>query len=197
MPTTIDFYWDLGSTNTYFAIKLLEPIAERHDATIKWHPFNVGFVFRSNNYVLMDEPRAKLINRRDDLMRWARKYDFPFSVPEAFPIKTSRALRGAIAMRRWDKETQFIHEMFSAYWERGDGTIGDYPTLRAIAATLGVDPDAFEAEAESEPVRLALIESTNTAMERGVFGVPSIMIGDELYWGKDRMEFIEDHLSHL
>ncbi|MEL7540223.1 MAG: 2-hydroxychromene-2-carboxylate isomerase [Pseudomonadota bacterium] len=194
MSKTIDLYWDLGSTNTYFAIKLLEPLADRYDAKINWHAFNVGFVFQSNNYVLMDEPKAKLINRRDDLYRWAKKYDLPFKVPEAFPIKTSRALRGAIAMRYWNIEAEFIQEIMAAYWERGDGSIGSYQTLRGIASSLGVDPDAFETLAESEDVREALISSTNAALDRGVFGVPSIIVDDELFWGKDRMEFVEDEL---
>lgn len=194
MSKTIDLYWDLGSTNTYFAIKLLEPLADKYDAKINWHAFNVGFVFQSNNYVLMDEPKAKLINRRDDLYRWAKKYDLPFKVPEAFPIKTSRALRGAIAMRYWNIEAEFIQEIMAAYWERGDGSIGSYQTLRGIASSLGVDPDAFETLAESEDVREALISSTNAALDRGVFGVPSIIVDDELFWGKDRMEFVEDEL---
>tara|TARA_B110000977_G_scaffold84515_1_gene112854 strand:+ start:904 stop:1512 length:609 start_codon:yes stop_codon:yes gene_type:complete len=194
---TIDFYWDLGSTNSYFAIKLLEPIAKKYNAEIHWHAFNVGHVFQANNYILMDEPRAKLTNRRDDLMRWAKKYDLPFSVPKAFPIKTSRALRGAIAMRQWGKEADFINAIFAAYWERGDGSIGEYATLREIALSLGVNPQEFEDCAESAAVRQALIDSTNHALAKGVFGVPSIIIGDELYWGKDRMEFVEAHLARL
>jgi 2-hydroxychromene-2-carboxylate isomerase len=175
MARVIDLYWDLGSTNTYFAIKLLQPIVARHNAEIRWHAFNVGHVFQANNYVLMDEPKAKLKNRKDDLMRWARKYQLPFSVPKAFPIKTSRA----------------------AYWEQGDGSIGDYSRLRQIAASLDVDPDEFEAAAESESVRAELIDSTNRALQRGVFGVPSIGIENDIYWGKDRMEFVEDHLARL
>ena len=66
--TTIDFFWDLGSTNTYFALKLIRPIAERHHTDIAWHPFNLGHVFKTNEYVLMKEPKEKLNNRYDDLM---------------------------------------------------------------------------------------------------------------------------------
>ena len=197
MAKIIDFYWDLGSTNTYFAIKLLLPIAKQHGAEIKWHPFNVGHVFQANNYVLMDEPKAKLRNRKDDLMRWAKKFDLPFSVPKAFPIKTSRALRGAIAMRQWHKEVAFIEAIFAAYWEQGDGSIGDYARLREVAASLGVDPAEFELAAESDTIRQQLVESTNQALARGVFGVPTLGIESELYWGKDRMEFVDDHLARL
>jgi 2-hydroxychromene-2-carboxylate isomerase len=197
MPKIIDFYWDLGSTNTYFAIKLLAPIAEKHGAEINWHPFNVGHVFQANNYVLMNEPKAKLRNRKDDLMRWAKKYDLPFSVPSAFPIKTSRALRGAIAMRQWYKEVEFIEAIFAAYWENGDGSIGEYARLREVAASLDVDPEEFESVAERDDTRQQLVDSTNIALERGVFGVPTIGIDNALYWGKDRMDFVDDHLSRL
>ena len=85
--------------------------------------------------------------------------------------------------------------MFSAYWEQNTGTIGEYATLNAIAEKLGINPDKFEAACESAEVKQALIDSTNQALERGVFGAPSIYLGDELYWGKDRMEFIDAQLA--
>ena len=85
--------------------------------------------------------------------------------------------------------------MFSAYWEQNTGTIGEYATLNAIAGKLGINPDKFEAACESAEVKQALIDSTNQALERGVFGAPSIYLGDELYWGKDRMEFIDAQLA--
>jgi 2-hydroxychromene-2-carboxylate isomerase len=192
---TIDFYWDLGSTNTYFALKLLRPLAARYNAQIRWHPFNLGHVFQSNRYVLMDESKAKLRNRRDDLMRWAKRYQLPFRMPDQFPIKTCRALKGAIAMRQWGQEDAFIEAIFAAYWENNVGTIGEYAVLRDIAADLGVDPVEFELASESPGVRAALIDSTNDALARGVFGAPSMIIEDSLYWGKDRMEFIETQLA--
>lgn len=195
MGKQIDFYWDLGSTNTYFALKLLPPLAARYNATIVWHPFNLGYVFQSNDYVLMNEPRDKLSNRLDDLQRWAKKYNLPFKRPKNFPIKTARALRGAIAMRQWDLELPFMMAIFTEYWENDNGDIGEYAQLRKVAAALGVDADKFEAASESPDVRQALIDATNEARNRGVFGAPTMIIEGALYWGKDRLEFIEDHLA--
>jgi 2-hydroxychromene-2-carboxylate isomerase len=197
MAPVIDFYWDLGSTNTYFAIKLIKPMAKKYGATIQWHAFNLGHVFKSNDYVLMKEPRDKLNNRLDDLKRWAKKYDLPFIRPDNFPIKTARALRGAIAMREYGLEEAFIDRIFAAYWEDNNGEIGEYSELRKIAESLGVDADEFETKSESDAVRTALIDSTNQAREQHVFGAPSIIIDGELYWGKDRMEFIEDQLNAM
>ena len=192
---TIDFYWEVGSTNSYFALHLLRPIAERHGAAIRHIPINLGHVFRHHKYVLMDEPAAKIANRIRDLERWAERYDLPFRLPTTFPIKTSRALRGAIAMRRWGKEVAFIDAIFAAYWERDDASIQDYAGLRGIAGSLGVNPDDFEAAAESDECRTALIDATDGALERGVFGAPTMVIGGEIFWGKDRMEFVERELT--
>ena len=197
MAKTIDFYWDIGSTNTYFALKLIRPIAARHGAALVMHPFNLGYVFRHHNYVLADEPPAKHANRRRDLERWAEKYGLKYRLPDVFPIKTSRALRAAIAMRAWGKEQAFIDEIFRRYWEENDASIADYGGLCEVAAAMGVEARELEAASESAPVRQALIDATNTGLERGVFGAPSIVVNGELYWGKDRMDFIEDELGRM
>jgi 2-hydroxychromene-2-carboxylate isomerase len=193
----VDFFWDTGSTNTYFALKLLPPILAKYGASLRLHPFNLGHVFRHHNYVLMEEPPSKISNRIRDLNRWALKHDLPFRMPDTFPIKTSRALRGSLAMRHWQLEHEYVEAVMSAYWEKNDASIVDYAGLRPIAARLGVDPDAFEARSESEDVRQALIDSTDQGLARGVFGVPSMIVGDELFWGKDRMDFVADELQRL
>ena len=195
MVGTVDFFWDVGSTNSYFALKLLKPMAAKYGAEIVYRPFNLGYVFRHHNYVLMEEPKAKIDNRITDLMRWARRYDLPFKVPTVFPIKTSRALRGSIAMRDWGLEAEYVEAIFDAYWEDGDNEIGEYSSLRTIVERLGVDGDEFEAKADGEAVRTAIIAETEEALAEGVFGAPIIRVQDQLYWGKDRMEFVEAHLA--
>lgn len=195
MIDKVDFFWDVGSTNSYFALKLLKPMAAKYGAEIAYRPLNLGYVFRHHNYVLMEEPKAKIDNRITDLMRWARKYDLPFKVPSVFPIKTSRALRGSIAMRDWGLEAEYVEAIFDAYWEDGDVEIGEFSSLRPIAARLGVDPDDFEARAEGEAVRAAIIAETEDALAAGIFGAPIIRVEDQLYWGKDRMAFVEAHMA--
>ena len=195
MGKTIDFYWDLGSTNSYFALHLIKPVAARHGATIAPHPFNLGYVFRKHNYVLMDEPKAKIANRIADLHRWARRHDLPFRMPTRFPIKTSPALRGALAMRRFGKEWDYLEAIFAAYWERDDASVAELAGLRPVASTLGIDADRFLALADSAEVRQELIAETDAGLARGVFGAPSFVVGDEIFWGKDRMDFIDEELA--
>jgi 2-hydroxychromene-2-carboxylate isomerase len=191
----VEFFWDIGSTNTYFALHLIRPIVARHGARLVMHPFNLGYVFRHHDYSLKDEPPAKMRNRLDDLGRWAVKYNLPFRLPDKFPIKTSRALRGAIAMRGFGLEAEYMRVIFRRYWEENDASIADAEGLESVARELGVDARAFLAACDSEPVRQALIDSTQQGLERGVFGAPSFIVDGELYWGKDRMDFIEDRLS--
>lgn len=195
MTRTVELYWDPGSTNTYFAFKLLQPLLKRTGARLELQPFNLGHVFRQQNYVLMDEPPAKLANRKEDLMRWARKYQLPFRFPDVFPIKTSRILRGALAMRQWGLELAYTEAVLDAYWEQNDHQIADYPRLRQIVEMLGASGAAFERLAESASIRQQLTDITDAGLERGVFGVPSLFVGDDMFWGKDRMDFVEDALN--
>ena len=191
----VEMYWDIGSTNTYFALKLIQPILQRQGAELVLHPYNLGYVFRKLDYELMKEPKSKLRYRKRDLMRWAEKYGLPFQIPRQFPIKSSRVLRGSLAMRRQGLELPFVEQVFSAYWEKGDASIVEYAGLRPIAQALGVDGDWFEQTSASDDIGDELAKSTDAAIERGVFGVPMIFVGDEMFWGKDRMEFVEDELA--
>ncbi|VTU25863.1 2-hydroxychromene-2-carboxylate isomerase [Variovorax sp. PBS-H4] len=193
----VEMYWDAGSTNTYFALKLIKPILEKHNAELVLQPYNVGYVFRSNNYELMKEPKAKLRARKTDLMRWAAKYDLPFQIPRQFPIKSSRILRGSLAMRRKGLELQFVERVFDAYWQEGNATVAEYEGLRPIVTALGVDADWFEQLAASEEIAAEVARSTDCGIERGVFGVPMIFVENEMFWGKDRMEFVDDELTRL
>ena len=195
LKRNLDMYWDVGSTNTYFALKLIKPILVRNNVELVLHPFNLGYVFRNNNYELMKEPKAKLRNRKQDLMRWAKKYDLPFSIPREFPIKSSRVLRGSLVMRRFGLEVSFVEKIMDRYWEQGDASISEYAGIRSTVLELGIDPDEFEALSASDEIGAELAKSTDEGVERGVFGVPMIIIGDQLFWGKDRMEFVEDELS--
>jgi 2-hydroxychromene-2-carboxylate isomerase len=193
----VEFYWDVGSTNTYFAIKLIKPILERNNAELVLHPFNLGYFFKSQNYELMKESKAKLRNRKQDLMRWAAKYNLPFSIPREFPIKSSRVLRGSLVMRRFGLEMEFVEKILDRYWEQGDASIAEYEGIRSTAIELGVDPNQFEVLCESDEISEELAISTNEGIARDVFGVPMIIVNDQLFWGKDRMDFVEDELRKI
>ena len=152
-------------------------------------------MFRHNDYELMKEPKSKLRYRKRDLMRWAEKYNLPFQIPRQFPIKSSRVLRGSLTMRQKGLELEFVEKVFEAYWERGDAGIVEYAGLRPIAEGFGIDPDWFESISASEEIGAQLAKSTDDGIERGVFGVPMMFVGQEMFWGKDRLDFLEEELA--
>lgn len=194
---TVELFYDTGSTNSYFALHLLKRLADEHGATVVYRPFNLGYVFRANNYVLMDEPKPKLINRKRDLQRWAQRYQLPFRMPDRFPIKTSPSLRGALAARHYEREEEFLFAVFARYWEANDGSIDEDASLARVAESVGIDAEDFLRRLNSDSIRQQLIDSTQEALDNGVFGAPTIVVGDEMFWGKDRMEFVADELGRL
>lgn len=190
MSVAIDFYWDVGSTNTYFALRLLTGVLARTGASVRYHPFNLGYVFRHYDYVLAEEPAEKLIYRKRDLMRWAEYLDLPFQMPEDFPIKTTKPLRGAIAARKLEIEEEYLDAIFTRYWEDGV-SVEEYEVILPLVEKLGQDPVYFQQLAESDEVKAELIKSTTGGLERGVFGAPMFIVGEEAFWGKDRMDYLE------
>ena len=191
----IDFYWDPGSTNSYFAWYLLKPIALRHHAQIRPRSFNLGHVFRQHGYALTDEPIAKMRNRKRDLMRWAARYERPFRIPDQFPIKTSRILRAAVAMRSWNSEAAFIDAVMTQYWEQNDPSVATDAGLAALVQRFSIPEAAFlDALTAPETGQVVILE-TQGGLDRGVFGAPTVVIESEIYWGKDRLEFVDRHLQ--
>ena len=88
-----------------------------------------------------------------------------------------------------------MEAIFAAYWERDDASIAELAGLPPVAEGLGVDADHFLALIESAEVRQELIGETDDGLARGVFGAPTFAIGQEIFWGKDRMDFIDEELA--
>lgn len=191
----IDFYWDPGSTNTYFAWHLLKPVVLNNGANIKPKSFNLGYVFRQHRYALTDEPLAKMRNRKRDLLRWAAQHKLPFRIPDQFPIKTSKILRAAVAMRLWDQEAAFIDAVMAQYWEQNDSSVAGDDGLVALAQRFSIPASEFREALTAPETGQIVIDETQGGLDRGVFGAPTVMIEGEIYWGKDRMEFVERHLE--
>ena len=97
-------------------------------------------------------------------------------------------------MRSWNLEFQFIDAVMQAYWEHNDHTIADDARLILLAETLGVCPNDFESAMCSVSVGQTVIDETQIGLDQGVFGAPTFVIDNEIYWGKDRFVFIETHL---
>lgn len=184
----LEFFFDVASPYTYLASTRVEAIAADTGATLIWRPFLLGGVYKiiGNQSPIFLPARGRYMVT--DLQRWATYYGVPMSMPADFPPNTLLAMRALIS---FDAEADLVraaHALFRAYWVEGR-SISD-PAVIAEAA----GEDAVRAAADPK-VKQALIDSTNEAVERGVFGAPTFFVdAEEMYFGNDRLPFVEQAL---
>ncbi len=189
---SLELYYDFSSTNAYFAAFLAPQLCDRIGAELIWKPYHLGHVFRSRDHsVMRDHGDEKLNYLWLDHQRWSKKTGLAFNMPSTFPIKTSPALRGSFAIRTTGKETAYIQAVMRAYWV-DDRNITDRRVLADIVTSLGEDADTFQHHIDSDATRSTLRRVTEEGMARGAFGAPMFFVGEEMFWGKDRMEFVEE-----
>jgi len=201
----VDFYFDFSSTNSYFAAFLLPEICARNDARVNWMPAHFAALFRGTGFdtMAMTPRKARYLWR--DHARYADLTGLPFKKPSRFPIKTSSALRAVLAAgetaraddggtSRERAQRTISQAIMRAYWER-DEDISRREVLASIASSAGFDGARLIEAADAKPARDALAALTEAAVARGVFGAPTFFVSDEMFWGKDRLDFVERWLK--
>lgn len=191
---TLEMYYDFSSTNAYFAAFLAPALCRRVGARLVWKPFYLGHAFRLRDHsVNRDHPPGKLEYLFKDHERWSRRTGLPFNRPTTFPIKTSRALRGSVVMREQGLEEAYIQAVMTAYWS-GDQDIAQIEVLARLVGQLGADADRFIKAVDGLGPREEVARVTDEGIQRNVFGAPMFFVGEDMFWGKDRLDFIEDLL---
>ena len=201
----VDFHFDFSSTNSYFAAFMLPEICARNHARVNWIATHSAAMFRGTGFDVMAMTPRKARYLWRDHTRYAEMTGLPFKKPTRFPIKTSSALRAVLAAAnstqpdddgasREQLQRAISQAIMRAYWER-DEDIGDRNVLASIASSAGFDGSALMEIADATPARDALAALTENAVARGVFGLPTFFVGNEMFWGKDRLDFVERWLK--
>jgi 2-hydroxychromene-2-carboxylate isomerase len=201
----VDFYFDFSSTNSYFAAFMLPEICARIDARVNWIPTHSAALFRGTDFDVMAMTPRKARYLWRDHARYAELTGLPFKKPSRFPIKTSSALRAVVAAgnvtqpddaggSREPAHRAIAQAIMRAYWER-DEDISDRDVLASIATSAGFDGSALMEIADAKSARDELAALTERAIARGVFGVPAFFVDNEMFWGKDRLDFVERWLK--
>ena len=201
----VDFYFDFSSTNSYFAAFMLPEICARNHARVNWIPTHSAALFRGTGFDVMAMTVRKARYLWRDHARYAEMTGLPFKKPSRFPIKTSSALRAVVAAAnatqaddggasREQAQCSISQAIMRAYWER-DEDISDRDVLASVATGAGFDGSALMKIADATLSREQLAAITEKAVVRGVFGLPTFSVGDEMFWGKDRLDFVERMLK--
>ncbi len=190
VPSAIDFYFDIVSPYSYLASHRVEAVAADCGTTVHWRPMLLGAVFKATENRMPASVPAKAKWMLGDLIEQAAFFGVPFQFPAAnFPADTRLVMR-ALVMLPPEARAEAALRVFHAYWAEGQA-----PQDRAVLATL--IGEAAVAAGETEAAKEALRVSTDEAVARGVFGAPSFFVGERLYFGHDRLPFVEQRLRSL
>lgn len=194
MSRILDFYFSFISPFSYISSTQLASLVERTQCNITYHALDHHklFKFNSNPGPISVPAKAKYLGK--DLQDWCRYYDIPFKLPSGFPKTSSLpAATGAAIAKTAGKLPEWIETVLHAYFVE-DQDISEQQVLRKLAIEIGLDAQTVSA-AVSDPAILQQVDAnTEAATKRGVFGVPTFFIGDDIYWGNDRLMFVEQAL---
>ena len=188
--TTIDFWYEFASTYSYPAAMRIERRARMEGVTLRWRPFLLGPIFSSHGW--NDSPfnlyPAKGRYMWRDLERICAKESLPLKLPPLrFPQNGLKAARIALVLAKDRRIGDFSRRVYTAsFAEQKD--ISEDETLAGILRTLDLDPAVVVAAANTPDNRAKLKAQTDEAIARGIFGAPSFTIGEELFWGGDRLD---------
>lgn len=200
----VEFYFDFSCPYAYLGSTQIESLAHRRGAELVWKPMLLGGVFRAvaqSDFPAADMPAAKARHNGLDMLRWADLFGVPLRIPAAHPMKTVRALRALLALPASAWPT-YIHAVYRAYWN--DGADIRTPAivescLRQTSATEEEISSALAAN-DDDDIKAELRRRTDEAIERGVFGAPTMFVGDAaasalMFWGQDRLHMVEKALE--
>ncbi len=195
----VEFYYDLVSPYSYLAYGRVGRICEENGVELVLRPMLLGAVHEMVVLQAPIETKPKASYQGRDIRRWAEYYGLPLEFPVPFPFRTLKTMRAAMFLRERGELHAFTREAFALYWEEGGAPEGleadeDAP-VSTVARRIGVDPEEVLSGAESPEVKQDLKAATSEAVERGVFGAPAFFVGGEMFWGNDRLHFVEAALQ--
>jgi 2-hydroxychromene-2-carboxylate isomerase len=193
------FFFDFGSPNAYLAHKVLPQVEQRTGARFDYRPALLGGIFKATGnqspMVAFAGVPLKLAYEGKETERFIRRHGIEgFARNPHFPVNTLQIMRGAVAAERLGVFMPYVEAVYRGMWMHGRKM--DEPTV--IAATLveaGLPAEQLMALMADETVKARLIANTNDAVAHGVFGSPSFLVGDELFFGKDKLRDVEDEIQ--
>ena len=198
MPKTLDFIFDFGSPNAYLAYHALGGVLERTGANLNVIPCLLGGIFKSTGnqppLIAFGGVKGKLDYDMLEMDRFVKKHGLTkFGMNPHFPVNTLILMRGAVAAEMSGDLIAYIEAGLRHMWE--DGLKMDDPEVFAKAMTeAGLDGAALLAKTQEAEVKAKLTDNTAAAVERGAFGIPTFYVGDEMFFGKDRLQQVEEEL---
>ena len=198
MTEPLEFFFDFSSPYGYLASERIEPIAAKHGRDVMWRPILLGVIFKRTGGAPLIEAPLKGEYSFMDFERSAREHGIAFAKPSAFPIGAIAAKRAVVHVREddslADRTADLVHALYRAYYV-DDVDLAAPEVVLDVAAGIGLDRAALAEAIGSPEVKAALRDDVEAALARGVFGSPTVALGDELFWGNDRLDMVDRWLE--
>jgi len=196
MTETIEFIFDFGSPNVYLAYRALPPILARTGARLQINPCLLGGIFKATGNqpptAAFANVKGKLAYERLEITRFIKRHrlrDFRFN--PHFPVNSLLIMRGLIVAQMTDVAAPYIESVLAATWENGL-KMDDPAVVVDTLGKAGLDGEALLKRTQEPDVKQKLLSNTQEAVERGVFGAPTFFVGQEIFFGKERLAQVED-----
>ncbi|MBI3197893.1 MAG: 2-hydroxychromene-2-carboxylate isomerase [Rhodospirillales bacterium] len=190
MTRTLEFYYDYGSPYSYLADTQVEAIARRAGAALVRKPMLLGGVFKATGNASPMTVEQKSKWSAFDMPMWAKHYGVPFQRNPFFPVNTLALMRGAAAAQLDGLFERYHPAIYRAMWVEGRN-LNDIAEVAAVLAAAGLDARKFASRIQDQDVKDRLKATTDEAVARGVFGAPTSFVGDMMFFGNDRLPFVE------
>ena len=195
MSKTVDFIFDFGSPNAYLAYPVVSEICQRSGAQLNVVPVLLGGIFKltGNRPPMMafGDIKGKLDYERLEMKRFIKKHGLiRFKMNSHFPVNTLLMMRAAIVAQNDNKLDEYIHAGLAAMWE-DDQKMDDPEVFVQVMNEAGLDGRDLLDKTSDPAVKATLMANTQGAVDRGAFGIPTFYVGDEMFFGKDRLIQVE------
>jgi 2-hydroxychromene-2-carboxylate isomerase len=198
MSETVEFHFDFGSPNAYLSHKLIPGIEQRTGTSFVYVPVLLGGVFKltNNQSPILQFKGIKNKNEYQalEMQRFIQKHRLTaFRMNPFFPVNTIQIMRGAVAAERDGFLMPYVETVFHHMWEEPK-KMDDPEVIRAALDASGIDGAHVLARIQDQEIKDALLHNTEASVARGTFGSPTFFVGDEIFFGKDRLREVEEEI---
>lgn len=199
MTPKVEFHFDFGSPNAYFSHKVIPGIEQRTGARFVYVPILLGGVFKATGNVApmaaFKDVKGKLAYQKLETLRFIRKHGLTrFKMNPHFPVNTVQVMRGAVAAEADGQLEKYVDAVFRLMWEN-EKKMDDPEVIRASLDAAGLDGARTLARIQEQEVKDRLLENTEGSVARGTFGAPTFFVGDEMFFGKDKLRDVEEEIA--
>jgi 2-hydroxychromene-2-carboxylate isomerase len=198
MTKTIEMIFDFASPNAYLAYHALTPQLDENHATLELTPCLLGGIFKATSnqapMIAFANVAGKLDYEMLEMRRFIARYGLTrFRMNPHFPVNTLLLMRAMIAAGP-QAQPAYVKACLAALWEDGK-PMADPATVSQVLTEAGLDAEQILADAQTDPVKQTLAKNTENAVKRGAFGIPTFFVGEEIYFGKDRIPQMLEYLA--